>query len=103
MTTSVPLALAAALPLSAAEIPPREPSPILSAVKTKHTAGLIAVVLVFLVDKIPGWAQEGVSSPASEPATQGETNQTLHREDELIRVNRASHLRRGGPRLHPGT
>jgi hypothetical protein len=45
--------------------------------KTKHTAGLIAVVLLFIVGAIAGLAQQGVSSQASEPATLGETNQTL--------------------------
>ena len=49
--------------------------------KTKDTAGLIAVVLVFIVGAIPGFAQEGVSSPASEPMTLGETNQTLSAEE----------------------
>ena len=32
--------------------------------KTKHAAGLIAVVLAFIVGAIPGLAQKGVSSPA---------------------------------------
>jgi hypothetical protein len=49
--------------------------------KTKHTAGLIAVVFVSIVGAIPGLAQEGVSPPASEPATLGEANQTLSVEE----------------------
>ena len=49
--------------------------------KTKHAAGLIAVVLVLIVGALPGLAQEGVSSPASEPATLGDTNQTLSVEE----------------------
>jgi hypothetical protein len=39
------------------------------AMKTKHTTGLIVVVLLFIVGVITGLAQERVSSPASEPAT----------------------------------
>jgi hypothetical protein len=62
--------------------------------KTKHTAGLIAVVLVFIVGAIPGFAQEGVSSPASEPVTLGETNQTLSAEElAKLKQNPVSGLR----------
>jgi hypothetical protein len=41
--------------------------PISRAMKTKHATALIAVVLGFIVGTIPGFAQEGASSPASEP------------------------------------
>jgi len=63
-------------------------------VKTKHTAGLIAVVLVFIVGEIPGSAQEAVSSPASEPVTLGETSQTLSVEElAKLKQNPVSGLR----------
>ena len=44
--------------------------------KTKHTAELLAVVLL-IVGAIPGLAQKGVSSPASAPVALGDTNQRL--------------------------
>jgi len=62
--------------------------------KTRHTAGLIAVVLVSVVGEIPGFAQEAVSSPASTPATQRETNQTLSVEElAKLKHNPVSGLR----------
>jgi len=62
--------------------------------KTKHTAGLIPVVLVFIVGAIPGLAQEGVSSPASEPVTLGKTNQALSVEElAKLKQNPVSGLR----------
>jgi Putative MetA-pathway of phenol degradation len=53
--------------------------------KTKHTTGLTVVVLSFIVGAIPGFGQEGVSSPASEPVTLSATNQTPSVE-ELVKL-----------------
>jgi hypothetical protein len=62
--------------------------------KTKRTAGLIAVVLVFIGGAIPGLAQEAVSSPASEPVTPGETNQAPSVEElAKLKQNPVSGLR----------
>jgi hypothetical protein len=55
--------------------------PISRAMKTKHTTRLIVVVLVFIMGAIPGFAQEGVSSPASEPVTLGKRSQALSLEE----------------------
>jgi hypothetical protein len=64
--------------------------------KTKRTAGLIAVVLVFIGGAIPGLAQEAVSSPASEPVTPGETNQAPSVEElAKLKQNPVSGLRQG--------
>ena len=62
--------------------------------KTKHTAVLIAVMLLFIVGALPGLAQEGVWSPASEPVTLGQTNQTLSVEElAKLKKNPVSGLR----------
>jgi hypothetical protein len=62
--------------------------------KTKHTTRLIAVVLVFIMGAIPGFAQEGVSSPASEPVTLGRRSQALSVEELAnLKQNPVSGLR----------
>ena len=50
-------------------------------------------MLLFIVGAIPGFAQQGVSSPASEPVTLGTTNQTLSVEENRIGQRVATALR----------
>jgi hypothetical protein len=58
------------------------------------TSGVMAVVLLFIVGMVTGLAQERVSSPASEPATLGETNQALSLEElAKLKQNPVSGLR----------